>query len=169
MKIKLLILSLLFFVTALIRIDKSYAYFFEKETVSANLSAAECFEDCGEEGGGLMMTVAGFAQEPELLFYKTISLGEVGFVLNNVYEYEAFEYVVTYEHKTEYGILEEAIIGRLENPEFKGTILEEGIFLGTETAGGTRVYHEGIETIYLKVDLIRSGVSEKTLEATLNL
>ena len=167
MKMNKLYLILLILGMTLTTIGKSSSKLFDVETTSASFAAAGCFENCDGGGGGLM-AISGFVEEPQLLFYTMGAKNEVGFVLNNVYDYDAFEYVVAYEHETEYGILEEVVLGHINNPEAAGTILEEGIFLGTETAGGTRVYHEGIKTVDLKVDLVKSGVTEKTLDETLN-
>jgi len=163
MKIKLISFTIILFAIALLRIDKSYSYFIEQVKVAATVTAAECFEECGE-----VFTIAGFIEEPQLLFYTMGATNEVGFVLNNVYDYDAFEYELTYDHITEFGNLTEKVEGDLQNPEGKGTILEEGIFLGTETTGGTRVLHVGVEKVNLKVNLMNSGVTEKTLDETLN-
>ena len=158
MKIKLISFTIILLTIALLRIDKSYSYFIEQVKVSATLTAAECFENCDAP-----------KLEPELLFYINSAETEVGFVLNNVGAYDFFEYEVIYDHTTEFGKLTEKIEGEIPNPNYKGTVLEEDIFMGTETTGGMRVNHTGIGEIKLNVFLENSGFIEKTLSKTLNI
>lgn len=164
MKFRLSILSVIIFGLMMINIGWSSAELIDRETTSASFSASECFENCNA-----LSSISEISTDPEILFYINSSDNVVGFILDNVNNYDFFKYKVTYDHITEFGKLTEVINGAVDNSTHKDTIIEEEIILGTETAGGTRVYHSDIEEIKLEVFLENSGIIERTLTKTLYL
>lgn len=100
-------------------------------------------------------------KDPEMLFYENDEVTEVGFVLNNVSEYDQINYEITYEKE---GGVMQGITGNIDNSQELDTILREHIILGTCSSGGTCVYDAGIERIDLKVDLKKDTDPEITLE-----
>ena len=162
MKIKLIYLTFLLLITALISIDKSHSFFMKQLKANISLTASSCFENCNN-------IYIENNDDPQLLFYANKSKNEVGFVLNNVSDYDSFDYEISYEHETEFGKLTEVVTGKIQNPSYNDIILEEWIPLGTESEGGTMVYHHGIDKADLKVELIKSGTVEKTLSDAIKL
>jgi hypothetical protein len=106
--------------------------------------------------------------EPEVLLYKNDEGNSVGFVLNNISDYDLFTYKISYSHTTEMGVVKEMVPGTIDNSLHQSTILEEWILLGYCSSGGICVYHDIDGTVDLSVDLVKGGAMQKTLSSSVS-
>ena len=161
-KLKLTLLSVLFFASSLLLLDKSYSEVSDSEVTKASFTASEWVEGAYDS---LSVTVS---IKPEILLYTNASKNKLGFILNNVSDFDSFKYEIKYTHQTEGGPLAEVIEGAINNPTGNSTVIEEWMVLGSCTTGGTCTYFNGMPQIDLSVELIKSGVTQNTLTDTLN-
>jgi signal peptidase I len=104
------------------------------------------------------------AQE-SLSFYFNDEKNEVGFVLDNISQYDQIKYRIEYERD---GGLKEVVPGTIDNSTGANEIIREGITLGTCSTGGTCVYHQVESDINLTVELFDNTVLVKTVQQSLS-
>ena len=100
-------------------------------------------------------------------FYLREDNHAVGFKLNGVSEYENVNYIILYKDS---GGLEEAIVGSINNSAGDSEIIREWLILGTcSSLGEVCVYDDVDGEIKLDINLVNSGIIEKTLQEILNI
>ncbi len=131
----------------------------DTETTNATFTAANCFTDCEE------VVEEENSHDPGVRLYANDQNNEVGFVLNNVSDFDSFEYRLKYEHDP--GITE-MVQGVIDNASGHGSLIEEWIVLGF-CSNSVCTYHQGIEKVELEVDLIKAGGVESTVQTSINI
>ncbi|MGB9706564.1 MAG: signal peptidase I [Microgenomates group bacterium] len=100
--------------------------------------------------------------EPVVDFYLQPDKAAVGFKISGIEQYQTLSYEISYQA----GDKQEGIMGSI-NLAGENEIIREGFTLGTCSAGGTCVYHSGIDVIHLKITLENSN-SKTVLEKEIN-
>jgi len=115
--------------------------------------------DCGTPGRENLSQAPAAAGSFVELFYQG---NKAGFIITNVSQFNQLKYKLLYDSDAgEQGIVGEVALNGQDLIEIKDLVL------GTCSAGGTCVYHQGVEQINLSVEL--SGVINRTLTQTLKL
>ncbi|OGM07985.1 hypothetical protein A2159_03835 [Candidatus Woesebacteria bacterium RBG_13_34_9] len=97
-------------------------------------------------------------------FYLRADKKAVGFEVLGISEFDSLKYKISYKHN----LLDEVVQGAISLSD-QNSFKEEWVILGTCSSGGTCVYYDDIDEIFLRLDLLNSGVVEQTLNSTLSL
>jgi len=95
-------------------------------------------------------------------FYLQPSKAAVGFKISGIKQYQKVDYQISYDSANG----PQGIVGAIEVLEEDETA-REGFTLGTCSAGGTCIYHSGIDVIHLRITLVNDR-TERILEKEIN-
>ena len=159
MKLKLFLIALVVFSSGLFLSGKSFSELYDGEKVIATFSAANWgVEDESEEPE---------SQGAGVLLYANASDTQVGYVANNVSDYDKLKYQITYSHETEFGTIDELIEGETDNSSHDNIVSDEWFILGSQSSGGTTVYYTGIPQVNISLDLVVGDTTIQTINDTL--
>jgi hypothetical protein len=166
-KIILLFTALAFFCSSFLFAGKSVAELFDSEKTGATFTAATWDVETSLEDHPLQLGLQ--SEEPAVLLYANDAKTEVGFVANNVSEFDELKYSITYSHETEFGTIDEMIQSTVDNSAHDNIVSHEWSPLGSRSSGGTMVYYTGIEKVDIGIELISGGTTQKIINDTLAL